>query len=194
MFKKLKSFFRHPIIYLYDWVVQTLERISAKRLETISKKKKIPNLKERIEKYHEQGFTNYDILKNAKSRERANRINKKAGSPLQKLSPLPSPDVVSIEKQREQVEQRKTPETARISAAEGLKKSISTILRRLDGMGVNTSLTKQFRELIQKASPQAFSDFYKNNKDEFESIFIKYMGSIDDVEEVLKIWISELGG
>ena len=190
MLKKLFNFLKHPIASIYNAGVNFLEKVADKRI-----KKELSSLSDidsRLEQYHKEGLTSRDILKHIKARQKANKVNKKAGNPLQKLSLLPSLDLINIEKQIEQVEQRKDVKTAIAVAGAAVKKSINTIINRLKGSGVDKELLAQFSSVVNSSNASRLTDFYKRNRDEFEDIFIKYLGSVDDIEEAILSWLREL--
>ena len=190
MLKKLFNFLKHPIASIYNAGVNFLEKVANKRI-----KKELSSLSDidsRLEQYHKEGLTSRDILKHIRARQKANKVNKKAGNPLQKLSLLPSLDLINIEKQIEQVEQRKDVKTAIAVAGVAVKKSINTIINRLRGSGVDKELLAKFSSVVNSSNASRLTDFYKRNKDEFENIFIKYLGSVDDIEEAILGWLREL--
>ena len=190
MFNKIINFFKHPIISIYNAGVQFLERLADKRIK--KKLNDMPDIEERIDQYHGKGYTNMDILKHIKKREKANRMNEKAGGILNELSLLPSLDYVSEEEQEKQTEDRSSYRSIYEKAKDNLTKSINTILRRVESIGVNPDIIKKFKEAYTAASIFDIADFSRRNRSDFESIFVKYMGDIDDVEEVLTIWTKEL--
>ena len=190
MLNKIINFFKHPIISIYNAGVQFLERLADKRIK--KKLKDLTNIEERIEQYHGAGYTNMDILKHIKKREKANKMNEKAGGILNELSLLPSLDYVSEEEQEKQTEDRSSYRNIYEKAKDNLTKSINTILRRVESIGVNPDIIKKFKEAYTAASVFDIAAFSRRNRSDFESIFVRYLGDIDDVEEVLTIWTEEL--
>lgn len=190
MFKNIFNFLKHPIIYTYNAGVNFLEKASDKRIR--KELKNMSNIDSRLAQYHKEGFTNRDILKHIKKRKKANKMNAKAGNPLPKLSLLPSLNVVNIEKQEEQIEDRKNINIVIEVAGENVKKSINTIVKRVKDSGIDKELLGKFSSVVNSSNASRITDFYKRNKDEFESIFIKYLGSVDDIEEAILSWLREL--
>lgn len=190
MFKNIVNFLRHPIISAYNTGVQVLEKLSKNKIK--KKLKDLSNLEERIEQYHNEGYTDTDILKHIKSREKANKMNKKAGSVLNELSLLPSLEFVGVDVQKKQVEARSSKTKIFTEFRNNLDKSISTILKRIESIGVDKDIIEKFKKAYTSASSTKVASFYKNNKDDFESIFVKYLGDLDDIEEILQTWTKEL--
>ena len=190
MLNKIINFFKHPIISIYNTGIQFLERLADKRIK--KKLNDLPDIEERIDKYHGEGYTNMDILKHIKKREKANKMNDKAGGVLNELSLLPSLDFVSEAEQEKQIEDRSSSSKIFETFRKNLDKSLNTILRRIESIGVSSEIIKKFKDAYAAASSSKISDFYRRNRSDFESMFVKYMGDIDDVEEVLTIWTKEL--
>lgn len=190
MLNKLLNFLKHPIIYTYNAGVNFLEKYSDKRIR--KELKNMSNIDSRLAQYHKEGFTNRDILKHMKKRKKANKMNAKAGNPLQKLSLLPSLNVVNIENQEKQIEARKDVETIIEVSGENVKKSINTIIKRVKDSGIDKELLGKFSSVVNSSNASRITAFYRRNKDEFESIFIKYLGSVDDIEEAILSWLREL--
>ena len=190
MLNQIINFFKHPIISIYNAGVQFLERLADKRIK--KKLNDLPDIEERIDQYHGEGYTNMDILKHVKKREKANKMNKKAGGVLNELSLLPSLEFVSEVEQKKQIEARSSSSKIFETFRKNLDKSLNTILRRIESIGVSSEIIKKFKDAYAAASSSKISDFYRRNRSDFESMFVKYMGDIDDVEEVLTIWTKEL--
>lgn len=190
MFNSIKSFLKRPIISIYNTGVQILEKLSKRKIK--KKLKDLSEVEERIEQYHNAGFTNFDIVKHMKAREKANKMNKKAGEVLNKLSLLPSLDFVSEEEQEKQIKARSSRNTIFAEFRKNLDKSISTVLKRIESVGISSETLEKFKAAYNAASSSKISSFYKNNQDDFESIFVKYMGDVNDIEEVLDVWTKEL--
>ena len=192
MLNKIFNFFRHPIITVYNTGVQLLEKHAAKTIKKKLKDMDSNRLEARIEQYHAAGYMNRDIAKHIKTREKANKMNEKAGGVLNELSLLPSLTYVSEDKQKEQIHVRSSVSSILEAYRYSLNKSIHTIMLRVNSVGADPVIIKKFLKAFYAADASEINSFYHRNKSDFESMFVKYLGDINDVEEALKTWTEEL--
>ena len=192
MLNKIFNFFKHPVITVYNAGVQLLEKHAAKTIRKKLKDMDSNRLDARIEQYHAAGYMNRDIAKHIKAREKANKMNEKAGGVLNELSLLPSLTYVSEDKQKEQINVRSSVSFILEAYRYSLNESIHTIMLRVNSVGVDPVIIKKFLKAFYAADTSEINSFYHRNKSDFESMFVKYLGDINDVEEALKTWTEEL--
>lgn len=192
MFNKIFNFLKHPVIYVYNTGVQLLEKHAAKTIKKKLKGMDMDNVDTRIEQYHNIGYMNRDIVKHMKAREKANKLNEKAGGLLNELSLLPSLAYVSEARQKAQIEARGSVSLIQETYRHNLNESIATIMKRVMALGVDTVIVKKFLKAYSSSDTSSITGFYHRNRSDFESMFIKYLGDINDIEEALKTWTKEL--
>lgn len=192
MLNKIFNFFKHPVIYVYNAGVQLLEKHAAKTIRKKLKDMDSGRMEARIEQYHAAGYMNRDISKHIKAREKANKMNEKAGGVLNELSLLPSLTYVSEDKQMEQINVRSSVSFILEAYRHSLDESINTIMLRVNSIGADPVIVEKFLKAFHAADASSIHSFYKRNKSDFESMFVKYLGDINDVEEALKTWTEEL--
>ena len=192
MLNKIFNFLKHPVITVYNTGVQLLEKHAAKTIKKKLKGMADDNVNRRIEQYNSIGYMNRDILKHMKSREKANKLNEKAGGLLNELSLLPSLAYVSEERQKAQIEARGSVSLIQETYRHNLNESIATIMKRVLSLGVDPVTVKKFLKAYRSAATSTVTSFYRRNRSDFESMFVKYLGDIDDVEEALTTWTKEL--
>ena len=192
MLNKIFNFLKHPIISVYSTGVQLLENHASKTIRKKLKDMDSNRLDARIEQYHNAGYMNRDIAKHIKAREKANKMNEKAGGVLNELSLLPSLTYVSEDKQNEQINVRSSVSSILEVYRYNLNESIHTIMIRVSSVGAYPVIGKKFLKAFYAADASEITSFYHRNKSDFESMFVKYLGDINDVEEALKTWTKEL--
>lgn len=190
MFNNIKSFIKHPIISIYNTGVQILEKYAEKKIKR--KLRYLDDPQARIEQYHAAGYMNRDILKHIRKREIANLINVAHGHILNNLTLLPSLAIVGEEYQEKQIKSRTSKKKLLAEFKKNLDASINTVLSHIKASGADAEVIAKFMKAYEDADSKKVFSFYKRNRDDFESIFVKYMGDVNDIEEVLEVWTKEL--
>lgn len=190
MFNNIKNFFKHPIISIYNTGVQIVEKYAEKKIKR--KLRYLEDPEARIEQYHVAGYMNRDILKHIRKRETANLINVAHGHILNNLTLLPSLDIVGEEYQEKQIKSRTSKKKLLAEFKKNLDASINTVLSHIKASGADVEVIAKFMKAYEAADSKKVFSFYKRNRDDFESIFVKYLGDVNDIEEVLDVWTKEL--